>query len=199
MQRRRNTTSIEGLKRQLLQQEHCPSAGMGQLKWSQTIKICVGTKEQQENCIMAGFKKRRKNVDVICMDCTRALCLALPIHSNGQQAAHWRHNGNADHGVKCVVHLPDKMVLHNQLSVVEEVDDDGFPGVGHAHQHVRHRQTATGQPVRLGRGQMTDFHFQNVVSFQTDGHSLSEYFFSQWVLPMNDWHLCYLRKRCALH
>lgn len=65
------------------------------------------------------------------------------------------------------------MVLHNQLSVVEEVDDDGFPGVRHAHQHVRHRQTATGQPVRLGRGQMTDFHFQNVVSFQTDRHSLS--------------------------
>lgn len=63
------------------------------------------------------------------MDCTQALCLTLPINSNGQQAAHRRHNGYADHGVKSVVHLPDEMVLHNQLSVVEEVDDYGLPGV----------------------------------------------------------------------
>lgn len=70
-----------------------------------------------------------------------------PVHSDGQQAAHGRHHGDADHGVKDVVQLPDEVILHYQLLVVEQVNDDGLPGVGHTHQHVRHRQTGSSKPV----------------------------------------------------
>lgn len=67
---------------------------------------------------------------------------SLPVHSDGQKATHWRHDRDADHGVKHIVHLPDEVVLHHQLSVVEEVNDDGLPGIGHTHQHVSYCQTA---------------------------------------------------------
>ena len=67
----------------------------------------------------------------------------LPVHSDGQQATHGCHDGDADHGVKHVIHLPDEVILHHQLSVVEEVNDDGFPGIGHTYQHVCYCQTAT--------------------------------------------------------
>lgn len=73
----------------------------------------------------------------------------LPVHSDGQQAAHRGNDGDADHGIKHVVHLPDEVVLHYQLSVVEEVNDDGLPGVGHTHQHVRYCQTATTKRLSL--------------------------------------------------
>lgn len=78
-----------------------------------------------------------------------SLALLLPVNSDGQQAAHRRNNGYADHGVKCIVHLPDEMLLHYQLSIVEEVNDDGLPGIGHTHQHVRDCQTATTKQVGL--------------------------------------------------
>lgn len=71
----------------------------------------------------------------------------IPVNGNGQKAAHRRHDGDADHGVKDVVQLPGDMVLHDQLLVVQEVNDDGLPGVGHAHQHVGHRQAAMTKPV----------------------------------------------------
>lgn len=74
---------------------------------------------------------------------------SLPVHSDGQQATHWRDDWDADHGVKHIVHLPDEVVLHHQLSVVEEIDNDGLPGVGHTHQHVSYSQTATTKQVRL--------------------------------------------------
>lgn len=73
---------------------------------------------------------------------------SLPVHSYGQQATHRCHHRDADHGVKHVVHLPDEVILHHQLSVVEEVNNDGLPGVGHTHQHVRYSQTATTKQVR---------------------------------------------------
>lgn len=73
----------------------------------------------------------------------------LPVHSNGQQATHRCNHRDADHGVKHVVHLPDEVVLHHQLPVVEEVNDDGLPGVGHAHQHVGYCQTATTRKGQL--------------------------------------------------
>lgn len=61
---------------------------------------------------------------------------SLPVHSNGQKTAHRRNDRDADHGVKYIVHLPDEVVLHHQLSVVKKVNDDGLPGVGHTHKHV---------------------------------------------------------------
>lgn len=78
-----------------------------------------------------------------------SVALTLPVHSDGQQAAHRRNDRYADHGVKCIVHLPEEMLLHYQLSVVEQVNDDGLPGIGHTHQHVRYCQTATTKQVRL--------------------------------------------------
>lgn len=70
-----------------------------------------------------------------------------PVDGDGQQAAHGRHDGDADHGVKHVVQLPDEVLLHYQLLVVEQVNDDGLPGVGYTHQHVCHRQTGRTKPV----------------------------------------------------
>lgn len=72
---------------------------------------------------------------------------SLPVDGDGQQAAHRCHDGDADHGVKHVVQLPDEVVLHYQLLVVKQVNDDGLRGVGHTHQHVRHRQTAMTKPA----------------------------------------------------
>lgn len=48
------------------------------------------------------------------------------------------------------------MVFHHQLSVGEQVNDDGFPGVGDAHQHVGHSQAAD-EEVH-GRVQVLVFH-----------------------------------------
>lgn len=73
----------------------------------------------------------------------------LPVDGDGQQAAHRRHDGDADHGVKHVVQLPDEVIFRYQLLVVKKVNDDGLRGVGHAHQHVRHRQTATSKPANF--------------------------------------------------
>lgn len=66
----------------------------------------------------------------------------VPVDSDGQQAAHRRHHRDADHGVEHVVHLTNEVILHHQLPVVQEVNDDALPGVGHTHQHVRNGQTA---------------------------------------------------------
>lgn len=72
------------------------------------------------------------------------LCvLQVPVYGDGQQAAHGRHHRGADHTVKDGVHLPDEVVLHHQLSIMEKVNDDGLQGVGHAHQHVGYSQTET--------------------------------------------------------
>lgn len=76
-----------------------------------------------------------------------------PVDSDGQQAAHRRHHGDADHGVKHVVQLPEEVVFHYQLLVVEEVNDDGLPGVGHTHQHVGHRQAGRTKPVSFSLDQ----------------------------------------------
>lgn len=72
----------------------------------------------------------------------RVKCGDVAVYSNGQEAAHGCHYRDADHGVKDIVYLPDDVILRHQLLIAEQVDDDGLPGVRHAHQHVRHRQTA---------------------------------------------------------
>lgn len=71
----------------------------------------------------------------------------LPVHGDGQQATHGCNNRDADHRVEHIVHLPDEVLLHHQLFVVKEVNDDGLPGIGHTHQHVCHCQTATTRQV----------------------------------------------------
>lgn len=46
------------------------------------------------------------------------LAPSLPVHSDGQEATHWRNHRDADHRVEHIVHLPDEVILHHQLSVV---------------------------------------------------------------------------------
>lgn len=91
----------------------------------------------------------------------------LPVDGDGQQAAHRRHDGDANHGVKHVVQLPDEVIFRYQLLVVKEVNDDGLRGVGHAHQHVRHRQTATSKPASV---------LLNLSLFVSSSFLLSPYF-----------------------
>lgn len=80
----------------------------------------------------------------------------VAIDGYSKKAAHRSHHRDADHGVKDIVHLSDEMIFDNQLLVVEQVDDDGFPGVGDAHQHVGHSQAAD-EEVH-GRVQVLVFH-----------------------------------------
>ena len=66
----------------------------------------------------------------------------IAVHSDRQQATHGGHHGDADHGVEHVVQVPHRGISHHQMLVGEQVDGDGLPGIGQAHQHVGHRQTA---------------------------------------------------------
>ena len=66
----------------------------------------------------------------------------VPVNRNGQKVADGGHQGDADHGVKDIVHVLDELVLQGQVVAVDHGDHDGLQGIGHAHQHVGHSQAA---------------------------------------------------------
>ena len=66
----------------------------------------------------------------------------VAVHCDGEQAADGRQQGAADHRVEHVVHALNQRDGDGQVAPVDERDDDGLRGVGHADQHVGHGQAA---------------------------------------------------------
>lgn len=66
----------------------------------------------------------------------------VPVDGYDQEVADGGYQGDADHGVKDVVHVLDEVVVDDEVSAAEDGDHDGLQGVGHAHQHICHGQAA---------------------------------------------------------
>ena len=66
----------------------------------------------------------------------------VPVDCNGQEVADGGHQGDADHGVKDIVHVLDELVLEGPVVAVDHGDHESLQGIGHAHRHVSHGQAA---------------------------------------------------------
>lgn len=68
----------------------------------------------------------------------------VPVDCNGQEVADGGHQGDADHGVKDIVHVLDELVLEGLVVAVDHGDRESLQGIGHAlmDMHISHGQAA---------------------------------------------------------